>query len=115
MTPGAEKLFADCARRRTRGLPLDGGSIPPISTDPPGLPWNPGGFLVSAALLARAGVPRAVWLCAELLTLEEWAGGVAGLAGAPRLHLQDHPDARAQDLVLGAVLFGEPRRIGDAE
>ena len=33
MTPGAEKLFADCARRRIRGRPLDGGSIPPISTN----------------------------------------------------------------------------------
>ena len=54
MTPGAEKLFADCARRRTRGLPLDGGSIPPISTiSTPGFRWKPGVFCAQVRALQR--------------------------------------------------------------
>ena len=58
MTPGAEKLFADCARRRTRGLPLDGGSIPPISTDPRDSPGIPGVFLFGRGLSGQRGPPR---------------------------------------------------------
>ena len=53
MTLGAEKLFADCARRRTRGLPLDGGSIPPISTFPRDSTGIPGVFCSGEAFQGR--------------------------------------------------------------
>lgn len=40
---GLRNKSVDCARRRIRGRPLDGGSIPPISTHPtPGFRWKPG-------------------------------------------------------------------------
>ena len=58
MTPGAEKLFADCARRRTRGLPLDGGSIPPISTDPPGFSCSGEAFQGRVDSLRRCEEPQ---------------------------------------------------------
>ena len=60
MTLGAEKLFADCARRRTRGLPLDGGSIPPISTDPRDSPGIPGFSLFGRGLSGAAWTPAMV-------------------------------------------------------
>nr|DAR58625.1 MAG TPA: hypothetical protein [Caudoviricetes sp.] len=45
------------------------GSIPPISTDPPGFPWNPGVFL---CLDWVSGGRGHVWDTAGYRTLYDW-------------------------------------------
>ena len=122
---GLRNKTVDCARRRIRGRPLDGGSIPPISTIPnPGFRWKPGVFFAQERTLQRIngrGGPcrsaysiRPCWVLvvifaqhARTVTAAHWAIRVCALAALyQRFELMDAQNAPYSIALMAKIVGG---------